>query len=79
MAQFKYFGTTVTNQNLIQEEIKTDWILVMLGTIQFRMFLLLFTCGSILVWNLVSDTKEGTQTEGVPFTRNNENGQVKDD
>jgi hypothetical protein len=42
--QFKYFGTTVTNQNLIQEEIKRDGIMVMLATIQSRTFCLLFCC-----------------------------------
>jgi hypothetical protein len=26
MAQFRYFGTRITNQNLIQEEIKWRWI-----------------------------------------------------
>jgi hypothetical protein len=40
-SQFKYLGTTVTNQNLIREEIKGDWILVMLATIQSRTFCLL--------------------------------------
>jgi hypothetical protein len=33
LAQFKYLGKTVTNQNLIPEEIKRDGILVMLATI----------------------------------------------
>jgi hypothetical protein len=40
VAQCKHFGTTVTNQNLIQEEIKRRLILV----IQFRTFCHLVCC-----------------------------------
>jgi hypothetical protein len=37
VAQFRYLGTAVTNENLIQEEIKRRLrILVMLATIQCR-------------------------------------------
>jgi hypothetical protein len=36
MSQFKYLGTTVINQDLIQEEFKKDLILVMLATIRCR-------------------------------------------
>jgi hypothetical protein len=32
VAQLKYFGTTATNQNLIQNKLR-DWIRVMLATI----------------------------------------------
>jgi hypothetical protein len=40
MSQFKYLGTTVTNQNLIQEEIKR----VMLAIIRLRAFCHLVCC-----------------------------------
>jgi hypothetical protein len=35
MAKYRYFGTTITNQNLISEEIKNRTLIV-LATIQFR-------------------------------------------
>jgi hypothetical protein len=41
MSQFKYLGTTVVNQNVIEEEIKRR---LMLGTIQSRTFCLLICC-----------------------------------
>jgi hypothetical protein len=44
VAQFTYLGTTITNQNLIQEEIKEDWIRTILATIQSRTFCLLVCC-----------------------------------
>jgi hypothetical protein len=50
MAQFRYLGTTVTNQNLIQEEIKKRLILVMLATIQSRTFCLLVCCLKIKIY-----------------------------
>jgi hypothetical protein len=44
VAQFRYLGTTVTNQNLIQEEIKRRLIRVMLSMIQSITFCLLVCC-----------------------------------
>jgi hypothetical protein len=75
MSQFKYLGTTVTNQNLIQEEIKKRLnsgsacchsVQNLLSAIEKRKRLEYnFDCGSVWVWNLVSEIKGGTQTEGV--------------
>jgi hypothetical protein len=44
VTQFRYLGTTITNQNLIQEEIRRDWIRVMLAVIQSGTFCLLICC-----------------------------------
>jgi hypothetical protein len=44
MSQFRYFGMTVINENLIQEEMKRRLNLVMLATIQSRTFGLLGCC-----------------------------------
>jgi L-lysine 2,3-aminomutase len=44
VAQFRYFGTTVTNQSLIKEEIKRTLNRVMLATIQSRSICLLVCC-----------------------------------
>jgi ribosomal protein S2 len=44
VSQFRYLGTTITNQNLIQEEIRGYRIQVMLATIQSRTFCLLVYC-----------------------------------
>jgi hypothetical protein len=44
VSQFKYLGTTVTNQNLIQEKLRDNLILVMLAIIRFRAFCLLVCC-----------------------------------
>jgi hypothetical protein len=42
MSQFKYLGMTVTDQNIIQEEIKRRLNFGILATIQSRTFCLLF-------------------------------------
>jgi hypothetical protein len=42
--KFKYLGTTITNQNLIEEQVKRKIIRVMLVTIQSRTFCLLVCC-----------------------------------
>jgi hypothetical protein len=38
MVKLKYFGTTITNTNLIHEEIMSRVTWVMLAAIQFRAF-----------------------------------------
>jgi hypothetical protein len=54
-----------------KRKLRVDWSWVMLATIQSRTFCLLeyknyhFARGSVWVWNLVSNIKGGTQTEGV--------------
>jgi hypothetical protein len=44
MAQIKHLGTTVTNQNLINKEIKRRQIQIMLTTIQPKTFCFLVCC-----------------------------------
>jgi hypothetical protein len=68
VAQFKYLGMTVINQNLIQEEIKR---ILNLGhacnhSVQNLLISLKsdiqnynFACGSVWAWNLVPDIKRG--------------------
>jgi hypothetical protein len=51
MAQFKYLGTTVTKQNLIQKEIKSRLNSVRLNTTQFRNFGLHVCCLKHKNWN----------------------------
>jgi hypothetical protein len=81
VAQFRYLGTTVTNQNLIQEEIKTRLnsgnacyhsvqkpfsSRLLFKSVKIRIYrTIIFACGSIWVRNLVPDIKGGTQTEDV--------------
>jgi hypothetical protein len=52
VSQFKYMGTTVTYQNFIQENIKSNRILVMLATIQFRTFYFLVCCLKLKKYNI---------------------------
>jgi hypothetical protein len=73
VSEFRYLGTTVTNQNLIQEEIKRRLNLIMLAIIQSIIFSSAvekcknwniqgynFTFGSVWMWNLVFGIKRGT-------------------
>jgi hypothetical protein len=75
VAQFKYSGTTETNQNLIQEKIKRRLNLgdacyhsaqnllpscLLSKNIKIRIYIHNFASGSIWVLNLVSDIKGGT-------------------
>jgi hypothetical protein len=41
VAQFRYLGTTVTNQTSFKRKLRGDWIWVMLAAIQSRTFRLL--------------------------------------
>jgi hypothetical protein len=76
-----HLWTTVISQNLIQREIKrrlysgnacchsVQNILssrLLSKNVKIRVYkTILFACGSIRVWNMVSDIKGGTLTEGV--------------
>jgi hypothetical protein len=75
VAQFRYLGTTITNQNLIQEEIKmrlnsgnacyhsVQNLLssrLLSKNIKLGIYKYLFAYGSVWVWNLDSDIKGGT-------------------
>jgi hypothetical protein len=44
VAQFRYWGTTVTDDNLIEEKIKRRLNCLTLAAIQFRTFCLLVCC-----------------------------------
>ena len=79
--EFKYLGTTIADQNSIQEEIKSR---LKLGNACYHSVQNLlssrllskkikdqdiqnynFARGFVWVWNLVADIEEGTQAEGV--------------
>jgi hypothetical protein len=73
MSQFKYLGTTVTNQNLFQEEImrRLNFGNACYHSVQYlsssrmqfknlNMQDYYFACGSVLVWSLVPDIRGGT-------------------
>jgi hypothetical protein len=78
VAQFKYLGRTVTNKNLIGEEIKRrlnsgnpcyhsvqNLLTSRLLSKNVKIRIYRSIIGFVWVQNLVSDIKEGTQTEGV--------------
>jgi hypothetical protein len=58
MSQLQYLGTTVTNQNLIQEEIKRR---LNSGNACYPPAVKKYE-GSIWVWNMVSDNKRLTES-----------------
>jgi hypothetical protein len=76
VAQFRYLGTTITNQNLIQKEIKMRLnsgnacyhsvpnllsSRVLSKNKKIRIYKTInFSCGSEWVWNLISYIKGGT-------------------
>jgi hypothetical protein len=63
VAEFRYLGTNIINQNLIREEIKMR--LNSGNPCYHSVQNYNFARGSVWVRNLVSDIKGGTQTEGV--------------
>jgi hypothetical protein len=68
VAKFKYFETTVTNQNLIQEEIEFGQSIHKLlpsHLLSKNLQKYNFACGSVWVRNFISDIKGGTKTEDV--------------
>jgi hypothetical protein len=75
VSQFQYFWEWQQQIKISRSKLRGDWILVTLATIRSRTFCLLvcyqknikiklyktdFTCGSVWLWNLVSNNKGGT-------------------
>jgi hypothetical protein len=76
VAQLNYLGKTLTNQNFIEEEIKRrlnsgnaccrsvqNLLSSRLLSKNIKIKYTNFACGSLWVWNLVSDIKEGTYVD----------------